>query len=174
MAPHAPQLAESVCTSVQVAVFPVPQRVVVESQPHSPALQCRVLGQTRPQPPQLASSVLTETQVPLHAISSGPHIDTHLAFEQSQPWSQAVPHLPQFAGSACRLAQEPPQFVVPEGHEHLPAVHVADWTQATPHPPQLVVSVLVSTHAPAQNVRVGDEQESWHTPPAHAAPVGHT
>jgi hypothetical protein len=41
------------------------------------------------------------------------------------------------------------------------------------HEPQLLLSVCVSTHAPAQNVRP-DEQESWHTPPVQPAPAGHT
>jgi hypothetical protein len=70
------------------------------------------------------------------------------------------------------LAQEPPQLVEPVGHAHLPALHVADMTQATPQLPQLLVSVLVSTHVPAQNVRVAGMQVSWHTPPTHDAPAG--
>jgi hypothetical protein len=73
-----------------------------------------------------------------------------------------------------RFAQEPPQFVSPVGHAHLPLLQVADMTQATPQPPQLFVSVLVSTHVPAQNVRVAGMQLSEHTPFKHEAPAGHT
>lgn len=145
----------------------------LESQPHLPALQCRLLGHERPQPPQFASSVLMAAHVPLHAISSGPHIETHLLFEHKNPMSHAVPHAPQFAGSAVMSEHEPPQFVVFGGHAHLPAAHVALFTQTTPQPPQLFVSVRVSTHAPSQNVSVDVEQESWHTPAVHEAPAGH-
>lgn len=163
MAPHEPQLAESLFRSEHVAlpfVLPLPQSVRLESQPHLPALQCKLFGHTRPQPPQLASSVFVDTHEPLHAVSSGPHIDTHLPLEHRYPWSQAAPHAPQFAGSAVRSEHVPPQLVVPDGHTHLPAVHVADCLHWTPHPPQFCVSVRVSTHEPAQNVRSGDEHES--------------
>jgi hypothetical protein len=169
VAPHVPQFAESVFRSEHVD-FP---QSVPELQPHCPALQCVSPEHARPQPPQLASSVLMATHAPLHAMSSGPHIETHLPLEQSHPVSHAVPHAPQFAASAWRLAHVPPQFVEPCGHAHLPPAHVADWTQATPQPPQLLVSVCVSTHAPAQNVSMGDSQESWHTPLMHEAPAGH-
>lgn len=160
MAPQAPQLALSLCKSEHVALFPLPQSVVLESQPHLAPLQCVLPGHTRPQPPQLASSVLMAAQEPLQAISSGPQLETHLLLEHSQPMSHAVPHAPQFAGSPVKSEQDPPQFVVPCGHAHLPAVHVAVLLQTTPQPPQLVVSLRMSTHAPAQKVSWGDEQES--------------
>lgn len=161
VAPHVPQLFESDCRLEQVALFWEPsQSVRLGSQAHLPALQCRLFEHARPQAPQFASSVLTATHVPLHAVSSGPHIETHLLFEHRNPMSHAEPQAPQFAGSAVTSEHEPPQFVVFGGHEHLPAAHVALFTQTTPQPPQLFVSVCTSTHVPPQNVSIGEEQES--------------
>jgi hypothetical protein len=173
VAPHEAQFIESLCRSEHVCCPLDPHSVSPELQPHFPAVHCVFPVQARPQAPQLELSVFTVTHAPLHAISSGPHIETHLPLEHRNPMSHAAPHDPQFAASAWRLAHEPPQFVEPDGHAHLPPVHVADWTQETPQPPQLFVSVRVSTHAPAQNVRLGNEQESWHTPWTHEAPEGH-
>jgi hypothetical protein len=173
VAPQAPQFAESVCRLAHVCELDPPQSVSGEVQPHCPPLHCVVPEHVRPQPPQLELSVLIDTHAPLHAMSSGPHIETHLPLEHRNPWSHAWPHDPQFAGSASRFAHVPPQFVEPVGHAHLPFVHVADMTQATPQPPQLLVSVFVSTQAPAQNVSVAGVQASWHTPEMHEAPAGH-
>jgi len=150
-----------------------PQSVSPEVHPHCPPLHCVLPVHARPQPPQLELSVFVVTHAFLHTVSSGPHIETHLPLEHRYPWSHTAPHVPQFCASAWRFAQDPPQFVVPDGHAHLPALHVADMTQATPQPPQLFVSVFVSTHVPAQNVMVAGTQESWHTPLMHEAPAGH-
>ena len=68
---------------------------------------------------------------------------------------------------------EPSQFVDPCWQTQLPWTQVAVWSQALSHEPQLLLSVCVSTHPAAQNVRP-DEQESWHAPPAQPAPAGHT
>lgn len=65
------------------------------------------------------------------------------------------------------------QFVVPCWQTQLPWTQVFDESQALSHEPQLLLSLCVSTHPPAQNVRP-DEQDSWHTPPAQPAPAGHT
>jgi hypothetical protein len=157
MVPHAPQFALSLFRSEQVDF---PHCVRFEAQLQTPALQCVSPEHARPQPPQLESSVLMDTHAFLHAMSSGPHAETHLPLEHTNPVSHAEPHAPQFIASACRFAHAPPQFVEPGGHAHLPLTHVADMTQATPQLPQLLVSVCVSTHAPAQNVREGDWQAS--------------
>jgi len=173
VAPQLPQFDESVCRLEHVCWEDDPQSVSPEVQPHCPPLHCVVPLHARPQPPQLALSVFVVTHAFLHAVSSGPHIETHLPLEHRNPWSHTEPHDPQFCASAWRFAQAPPQFDVPDGHAHLPPLHVADMTQATPQPPQLFVSVLVSTHVPAQNVRVAGMQVSWHTPPMHEAPAWH-
>lgn len=141
--------------------------------PQEPETQCVLFVHARLHAPQFESSLWMDAQALLQTISSGPHIEAHLPFEQSHPLSHAEPHAPQFAESACRLAHVPPQFVVPCGQAHLPLAHVADMTQAAPHEPQLLVSVRVSTQAPAQNVRLGEEQESSHTPLTQDAPAGH-
>jgi len=82
-----------------------------------------------------------------------------------QAWlgPQDLPHIPQLAGSVCRLEQNgcdgPPS--APPGHtvcdppsaelqvsEHMPPLHRSPWAHGFPQPPQLLGLVLVLTQLP--------------------------
>ena len=76
------------------------------------------------------------------------------------------------------LTQEPPQLVVPIGHEvtQLPPEHTWLPEHAMPHLPQLAPSLLVSTHLPPHAVKPASQLTS-HVPLLHTAEplagVGH-
>jgi hypothetical protein len=61
LAPHFPQLAESVLRSVHLPE----QLVVPDGQVHTPLMQAALPGQTVPQLPQLAGSTAALRQIPL-------------------------------------------------------------------------------------------------------------
>jgi hypothetical protein len=150
----------------------VPHVVSPEPQEHLPETQWVVPVHACLQLPQFESSLWTDAHEPLQYSSSCPHGETHLPAEQPNPLSHATPHAPQFSGSAVRSMHEPSQFVEPCWQTQLPWTQVAVWTQLALQEPQLLVSVCVSTHVPAQNVRP-DEQLSSHTPLEQPAPSGH-
>ena len=66
--------------------------------------------------------------------------------------AQAVPHMPQFAGSDCVLVQRPPHTVCPVAQPQAPALHAAPPLHAMPHAPQWSASVCVFTQRPPQSV----------------------
>jgi hypothetical protein len=82
-------------------------------------------GHTWPQLPQFCGSVAVAVQTPglpmpapqttsVATVQLGPHTPAL----QGMPIAHAVPHTPQWFGSVIRLAQTPPQAVVPAGHAH--------------------------------------------------------
>jgi hypothetical protein len=96
-----PQLAGSVCKSVQV----VPQSVS-DPQPHAPLTQSPPAGHEALQAPQLFASFARSTHAPLQSVSAGPESAVHeveqlpLAQTIAAPSEvQTLPHPPQLFGS---------------------------------------------------------------------------
>jgi hypothetical protein len=89
------------------------------------------------------------------------------------PDGHTVMQVPQCAGLVCRLAQVPPQFVVPVGQAHWPFTQVAPEGHGCPQPPQFRMSVMVLTQLPLQSVSPGPHVTT-HCPPVHVLPGGQT
>ena len=79
---------------------------------------------------------------------------------------QAVPHAPQWSGSAEVSTHASPQRVWPEGHTQRPIEHTEPFEHAVPHAPQLALSLWRSTHAPMQAMRPV-VHIVWHVPELH-------
>jgi hypothetical protein len=58
--------------------------------------------------------------------------------------------------------------VVPAGHWHAPATHVAPPVHATPHAPQFEGLLVKLTHAPPQAI-LPSGQDAAHAPRAHTS-----
>jgi hypothetical protein len=83
-----------------------------------------------------------------------------------------LPQPPQFAASDVVSLHVPLHDDCPEGHTHLPDLHVSPPLHVTPHPPQLFTSVVRFVQTPVQKVRPL-EHDAWQTPATHMTPVGH-
>jgi hypothetical protein len=90
-------------------------------------------------------------RVSTHAL---PHncpvqVAEHTAFTQYCALAgQAMPQLPQFAGSEIGFMQLVPHWRRPGAHKHCPLEHARPGGQRTPHWPQLLGSNPRSVHAP--------------------------
>jgi hypothetical protein len=100
-----------------------------------------------------------------HAVGWAPeHVCTHAPPEQSVPAAQAVPHAPQFAGSASRSVQnaaspEPHASGRAVGQPHVPPEHCWPAGQTAPHAPQFSRSRATTVQVPPH----------WTEPPRHSA-----
>jgi len=111
--PQPPQLAESVCVSVQpfahTALSPAGQQL--------PPLHAAPPPQTFPQEPQLVASVSRSVQRLAQTTCWGAQQTPRL---HGTPAPQFVPHVPQLVSSVCVSLQVPPQHVSGELQPHVP------------------------------------------------------
>ena len=184
--PHAPQFAASVraSTSQPSATRPLQSaNPVWQRTPHTPASHVAMLDpagavQVVPHTPQLFTSVIVST----HDV---PHIASPPAQPLEQPVEphtgvvpeQAVPHMPQFAGSLAAVvhANVAPHERNPALHWHAPPMHTAWTPHALPHAPQCSESLVVSISQPfigfaSQSANPG---EHAHAPATQACPAPH-
>jgi hypothetical protein len=114
--PHMPQLAASVCRSLQAPI----QRLWPLGQLgcwHTPPTQVSPMPQAAPQLPQLAVLVLVSTQVMPQAVWP---VGQFMAATQAPAVQvceaeHAVPQVPQLLASVCGLTQPPPHRSCPIG-----------------------------------------------------------
>jgi hypothetical protein len=189
---HIPQLALSCVGSTQTPGA-APHRICPGGQVHTLATQLAPEPQTVPQAPQLVGLTVRSTQP-----STGQSV---LLASQAQALAtqlcpaivQAVPHIPQFAGSVVRSVQVPAQSVAGAVHPHMPPAHTSLAVQAMPHMPQLAgsfdgleqvplhgLSPIAHTHTLLRQVllpqsaaeRQGSPRaQPEHTPPPQSVPV---
>ena len=88
---------------------------------------------------------------------------------------QRLPHAPQLALSASVFVQLAPHCVSPAPHPHVPLTQEPPTGHSLPQAPQLSESLVVSTHALLQLVRVTPasvvEQSVVQTPALQTCPV---
>jgi hypothetical protein len=65
-------------------------------------MHCWPPAHATPQAPQFCASVLTLLHAPLHAVSPGAQVGSHVPALHTLPITHARPHPPQLAGSAER------------------------------------------------------------------------
>lgn len=103
-----------------------------------------------PHAPQLLLSELVSMQLPLQSVSPEPQPALeHAPDEHTSPAAQAVPQLPQFAGSFVTSTHAPLQVTVPAGHTHEEPLQMVPLPHTVPQPPQFSGSLAVSTQPPA-------------------------
>jgi hypothetical protein len=124
---------------------------------HVPVLQVSLAVHDWPQLPQLASSPFTSVQMPLQDVWPAGH--SQFPPVQIKPSAQALPHVPQFFGSAWRLRHDPLQLVRPPPHwvVHTPLLHT--WFRPQP--------ILQEPH------RLGLDDKFAQVPVQSVSPAGH-
>jgi hypothetical protein len=110
---QAPQLLGSEV----VLMHDEPHAEVPVGQTHAPPTHDAPEGHTRPQAPQFEALVMVFTHDEPHCVSA-PQPVAQIPFEQTCPDAHALPHNPQFAGSASLSTQLVPQTDVPLGQVH--------------------------------------------------------
>jgi hypothetical protein len=105
--PHAPQLATSVCSSMQRPAH----ATVPAGHAQLPPTHVAPPVQLTPQPPQFAGLRVTSTQPFVHDIVSAGHVVSHMPELQTWPTAHAVPHAPQCFASLAVATQTPPHSV---------------------------------------------------------------
>ena len=75
----------------------------------------------------------------------------HAPAEQVSVALQALPQLPQLAGSVLGLTHEPPQLMSPLTQQR-PLEHALSVLQTVPQAPQLLGSAPVSLQTPEQSI----------------------
>jgi hypothetical protein len=96
-----------------------------------------------------------------------------------QRWTaaHALPHAPQFIGSALVSRHAAPQSIMPIGHAHTPATQLCMGAQAVPHAPQCIESVCksVQTCVPSDALQIwrGALHVSAHAALSQIIPDGH-
>lgn len=88
------------------------------------------------------------THARLQSVSV-PQSGAHVPVRQTSLAGQAVPHVPQFAGSVSTLAQPVLHWVRPVAQEHEPFVHAVPGMHGVLQAPQCALLVCVSVQAPA-------------------------
>jgi len=184
--PQVPQFAASFRRFEQRAAAPVPHCTngFVQADWQVPWLHSGVEPlQTLPQAPQLFGSPRTFTQLDPHWVRPVAQLTvTHAPETQAWPPAQAVPHLPQFAGSYCTFehtAVEPlPHRVSPveQDVEHTPALHTWPAEHFVPQAPQFCGSVWKFVQiavAPAPQA-LGALDEQAHLLAEQDCSAGHT
>jgi len=80
------------------------------------------------------------------------HPEVHCEPEQTCPEVQALPHAPQWAGSALVSTQDPEHAVEPAGQldRHWAWEQTSPLAQALPHAPQFFGSLSVAVQVPLQ------------------------
>jgi hypothetical protein len=142
--PHAPQLAASLCRSLQ---RPGAHCVRPASQAHAPFTQLPPVPHWVPHAPQSNAFEVVSTHAPPQSVSPLAQETAHADCEQTWPVVHAAAQAPQLRGSLVVSVQTPPQRSCPVGQPHTPAVHDVPPRQRMPQPPQLLTSELTSTHA---------------------------
>jgi hypothetical protein len=85
------------------------------------------------------------------------------------PEGHALPHEPQFAGSAWRSAQSFEQMESADAHWQVPPAQIRFPWHALPHVPQLLVSTIKSVQPSEQTVR---SLGQTHCAPLHVSLAG--
>ena len=172
---HAPQLAGSVCVSVQV----IPQSVSAP-QEQAPLTQSAPAGHGELHAPQLFASFERSTQAPPQSVSAPLESVSHevaqvpAAQTLSAPPSvaQTWPHDPQLLGSLSVAVHTPLHRCPPFAHWHVPFWQLVPPVQRTLHPPQLALSTNSLTHEVPQRSPVAQAHSPfWHCSAlVHASP----
>jgi hypothetical protein len=168
--PHAPQLLESLCVSVQMGPHCVSGVGHIIGGKQAPLAQVQLGGQWRPHWPQLAGSFSVSVQTLPHVASGGGHMTGGVQnpMVHAKPAGQTLPHLPQLAGSACMSTQSLPHCESGGGHiiggMQKPMAHVKLGGQSRPHAPQLAGSLCVSTQPEPHCARGGGQVLPPQTP----------
>jgi hypothetical protein len=196
--PHAPQLVGSVAVTASQPFVAAPSQLpkpALQVSPHAPSLQAAVAlappGQRTPQSRQFIGSRKSSASQPLAGFMSqlpwrvgSVHITSHRPPTQ-RPWplapdGHAVPHAPQFIGSALTSTHVPPQLVARSGghaafahwYESPWRVHVCPAAQRVPHAPQFIAFER-SASQPLAALRSQSAKPAAHAltqrPPTHAA-----
>jgi hypothetical protein len=188
---HAPQLSGSVCVGVQAPR----QMVCPAGHWHTPELQDCPVAQVFPHAPQLATLVASAASQPfvtLRSQSWKPALQLTIAQRSLAQVADALamehttPQAPQLEGLLVVLVSQPLSRLASQSPQpasqlatHAPAVQVGVERmvlQTRVHEPHAVTLVLVSTHAPEQQVapvaqpRVG-VQPGTHIPPVQRLPI---
>ena len=127
--PHLPQLRGSAFDT-----HASPHFIVSGLHVHAPASHTSEAPQRLPQSPQLFASFLTSVHAPAQVFAGAAHPQAPATHDGVTPL-QALPHVPQFAGSVVVSTQRPPH-IAPDVQVHVPDTHAFPAPQALGQEPQ--------------------------------------